>query len=80
MIDCLEAALRRNKWLWEILERFNEVGLPDCWLVAGSIAQTVWNLACGRSAEFGVKDVDLLSAQNAESTRATNALRQTALD
>jgi len=60
LIDCLEAALRRNKWLWEILERFNEVGLPDCWLVAGSIAQTVWNLACGRSAEFGVKDVDLI--------------------
>jgi hypothetical protein len=60
LIDRLEAALRQNQWLWEILERFDEIGLPDAWLVAGAIAQTVWNLACGRSAEFGIKDVDLI--------------------
>jgi len=60
MIDRLEAALQRNKWLSEILERFDEIGLPDAWLVAGAIAQTIWNLACGRSADFGVKDVDLI--------------------
>ena len=60
MIDRLEAALRQNKWLWEILERFDEVALPDAWLVAGSIAQTVWNLACRRPAEFGIKDADLV--------------------
>ena len=36
----LEIALRQNKWLGEILERFKEVALPDSWLVAGCIAQT----------------------------------------
>jgi hypothetical protein len=60
MIDRLEAALRQNKCLWEILDRFDEVALPDCWLVAGSIAQTVWNLASGQPAEFGIKDADLV--------------------
>jgi hypothetical protein len=60
MTDRLAAALRQNKWLWEILDRFDEVALPDCWLVAGSIAQTVWNLASGQPAEFGIKDVDLV--------------------
>jgi uncharacterized protein len=60
MIDRLEAALRQNKSLWEILEGFDEVGLPDDWLVAGSIAQTVWNLACGQPAEFGIKVADLV--------------------
>jgi uncharacterized protein len=56
----LEIALRQNKWLGDILERFEEVALPDSWLVAGCIAQTIWNLGCGRPAEFGVKDVDLI--------------------
>jgi hypothetical protein len=56
----LEIALRQNKWLGEILERFKEVALPDSWLVAGCIAQTIWNLRCEQPAEFGLKDVDLI--------------------
>jgi hypothetical protein len=32
----LEIALRQNMWLGEILERFEEVALPDTWLVAGA--------------------------------------------
>jgi hypothetical protein len=56
----LEIALRQNKWLGEILERFEEVALPDSWLVAGCIAQTICNLGHGQPAEFGLKDVDLI--------------------
>jgi hypothetical protein len=56
----LEPALRQNYWLWELLERFEEIALPDSWLVAGSIAQTVWNLSCGQPAERGLKDLDLI--------------------
>ena len=56
----LEIALRQNMWLVEILERFGEIVLPDCWLVAGAIAQTIWNLRCEQPAEFGLKDVDLI--------------------
>jgi hypothetical protein len=59
-LDKLEVALRQNKWLGEILERFEEIGLPDSWLVAGGIAQTIWNLGCGQPAEFGLKDVDFI--------------------
>jgi uncharacterized protein len=56
----LEIALRQNMWLGEILERFEEIVLPDCWLVAGAIAQTIWNLCCEQPAKFGLKDVDLI--------------------
>jgi hypothetical protein len=56
----LETALRHNKWLREILERFEAITLPDTWLVAGCIAQTIWNLGHGQPAEFGLKDVDLI--------------------
>jgi uncharacterized protein len=59
-LNDLEIALRQNKWLREILERFEEVALPDGWLVAGCIAQTIWNLGYGQPAEFGLKDVDLI--------------------
>lgn len=43
----------------EILARWNRVGLPDCWLVAGCLFQTVWNLQSGRSPEAGIKDYDI---------------------
>jgi uncharacterized protein len=59
-LNDLETALRQNKWLGEILERFEEVALPDSWLVAGCIAQTIWNLGYAQPAEFGLKDVDLI--------------------
>ena len=60
LLDDLEVALGQNKWLGEILARFEEVALPDSWLVAGSIAQTIWNLGYGQPAELGLKDVDLV--------------------
>jgi|SRR5208282_741180 len=60
LLDDLEVALGRNRWLGEILERFQEIALPDSWLVTGSIAQTIWNLGCGQPAELGLKDVDLI--------------------
>jgi uncharacterized protein len=59
-LNDLEIALRQNKWLGEILERFEEIVLPDCWLVAGAIAQTIRNLRCEQLAEFGLKEVDLI--------------------
>jgi len=59
-LNDLEIALRQNKCLGEILERFEEIALADSWLVAGSIAQTIWNLGCGQPAEIGLKDVDLI--------------------
>jgi hypothetical protein len=60
VLDDLEVALGQNRWVREILERFEEIALPDAWLVAGSIAQTVWNLGCGQRAQLGLKDVDLI--------------------
>jgi len=59
-LNDLEIALGQNKWLGEILDRFEELALPDSWLVAGSIAQTIWNLSSGQPAALGLKDVDLI--------------------
>jgi hypothetical protein len=59
-IQILDSQLRQNCALQELLSRYGEIDLPDAWIAAGSIAQTVWNLSAGQPAEFGIKDVDII--------------------
>ncbi|QGZ40767.1 hypothetical protein IP92_05878 [Pseudoduganella flava] len=42
-----------------ILERWEALALPDGWLVAGCLFQTVWNLQAGRAPAENIKDYDL---------------------
>lgn len=42
-----------------IVERLPSLGLPDCWLVSGSLFQTVWNGLTGRAPRHGIKDYDV---------------------
>ena len=49
----------RNPVNAAILARWDRLGLPDAWLVAGCLFQTIWNLRCGRAAGSGIKDYDL---------------------
>ena len=59
-VHALEEAVLANPYLALILERFEEVALPDCWLVAGAIAQTVWNRLHSREPAAGLKDIDIV--------------------
>jgi len=54
MADIL--ANRHNR---TILERWSDLALPNGWLVAGCLFQTVWNLLSGRPPEQDIKDYDL---------------------
>ena len=49
----------RNHHNGIILDRWGELALPDGWLVAGCLFQTVWNLQAGRAPEADIKDYDL---------------------
>lgn len=42
-----------------ILDRWSALALPDSWLVAGCLFQTVWNLQVGRAPEENIRDYDL---------------------
>jgi uncharacterized protein len=55
----IEAVLR-NRANQIILQRLPELGLPDAWLVSGSVIQTVWNVLTGRAPNYGIKDYDIL--------------------
>ncbi len=49
-----------------VVDRWPQIGLPDCWLVAGCLAQTVWNDVFGRPATHGISDVDLVYFDGAD--------------
>jgi hypothetical protein len=42
-----------------ILERWDSLCLPDGWLVAGCLFQTVWNRISDQAPETGIKDYDI---------------------
>ena len=60
-----------------IMRRWSSVALPDCWLVAGVIAQTVWNDAFGFAPEHGVADIDLVYFDTGDLSEATERAHET---
>ena len=54
------AHLRANSVLWACLQRLAGLGLPDCWLGAGCVAQAVWNPAHGKPAAAHIDDYDVV--------------------
>jgi hypothetical protein len=51
--------VRLNPAVDAILERMDGLALPDCWLAAGALFQTVWNVLCDRHPQAGIRDYDL---------------------
>lgn len=49
----------RNDANRAILSRWNRLELPQAWLVAGCLFQTVWNVQAARPAGAGIKDYDV---------------------
>ena len=58
MSDLVSAAIA-NPINRAILTRLPMLGLPDAWLVAGSVYQSYWNALTGRPPTEGIKDYDL---------------------
>lgn len=58
MVDLVTAALA-NPINRAILTRLPMLGIPDAWLVAGSIYQSYWNAQSGRAITADIKDYDI---------------------
>lgn len=54
------AAVLRNPSVREILRRAEALALPDWYLAAGCLFQTVWNVLDGRDPRHGINDYDLI--------------------
>nr|WP_315217511.1 nucleotidyltransferase family protein [uncultured Duganella sp.] len=59
MQDRFRADVLTNRNNRTILDRWDALALPDGWLVAGCLFQTIWNLQAGRAPEENIKDYDL---------------------
>jgi uncharacterized protein len=59
-IDYLEAVLAKSKTVSKVLELAPQLQLPNWYLGAGAICQTVWNELHGFPLEQGIKDFDLV--------------------
>ena len=56
----LENILRKNLDLYEILKRLSELKIPNAYVAAGGVAQTVWNELHGFDLTYGIKDYDVI--------------------
>lgn len=52
-------AVRRNAGVAALLDRLHALALPECYLTAGCLFQTVWNLRDGHAPERGIRDHDV---------------------
>lgn len=56
----LQRYLEGSPTLWRVIERLASLRLPDAYVAAGAVAQTVWNGVVGNEPSHGVKDVDIV--------------------
>jgi len=58
----------RNDINRTIMDRLPEIALPDWYLVAGCLYQTVWNDLSGHSPEYGISDYDVFYCDESATT------------
>lgn len=74
------ADLLSNRHNRAILDRWEQLALPDGWLVAGCLFQSVWNLRMGRAPESDIKDYDLFYFDGQDLTREAEERVQARVD
>lgn len=52
--------LKKNKDLMTILDYIYELNLPNFYIAAGSVFQTIWNYYDNKPLNFGIKDIDII--------------------
>ena len=58
-LAALKSVLSRNEVLLEVLDRAAALNLPNWYLTAGCLFQTVWNVVTDRRPAGGIKDYDV---------------------
>ncbi len=58
--DKLNNALHANPILVEVLEGWDDIALPNSWVVAGAVVQTYWNTVHEFPPLHGISDIDLI--------------------
>lgn len=59
-LEHLQAILSKNTTLIEVLKRAATLNLPNWYLAAGAVSQTIWNVMTSKPPETGIDDYDLV--------------------
>jgi hypothetical protein len=68
------AAALRNPVNEAIASAVSRIRLPDAWIVAGCLSQTVWNVLTGRAVDHGISDYDVFYFDPDTSWQAEEAM------
>ena len=71
------AAALRNPVNGAVADELLRLELPDAWLVAGCLVQTVWNVLTGRAVDYGIADYDIFYFHPDPSWAAEDAVIRT---
>lgn len=75
-IDYLEKTLAKSKTVSKVLELAPQLELPNWYLGAGAVCQTIWNELHGLPLDQGIKDCDLVYFDTDTSTEAQDSFIQ----
>jgi hypothetical protein len=75
----LERLIRGTPWLLDVLEAVRAVDLPDAYVAAGAIRNTVWDILHGRLSHGPLGDVDVVYFDALDSHGRAESLLRTRL-
>jgi hypothetical protein len=56
----LETILRNNSGVYRVISNLDLFNLPNAYVSAGCITQTVWNFQDGKPISYGISDIDVI--------------------
>ena len=68
--------LKKNNELMEILDYISELKLPNFYIAAGPIFQTIWNYCDNKPLNSGIKDIDIIYYDSNDLTRESEKTLQ----
>ncbi|RJQ80151.1 MAG: hypothetical protein C4519_10420 [Desulfobacteraceae bacterium] len=74
-LKALESILLDNRLIRTVLERASDLCLPNWYVGAGCVSQSVWNYLAGRDLSADIHDIDLVYYDGADLTEATESRR-----
>ncbi|MCK4265374.1 nucleotidyltransferase family protein [Candidatus Babeliales bacterium] len=75
-IDLIKENFFKNQFLAEIYNRYDEINLPNWYLGAGCIAQTIWNVFSGFAPNVNIKDVDIAYFDSSDLSKKSEELKE----
>ncbi len=66
--------LKENKDLMKVLDYLEKLGLPNFYIAAGSIYQTIWNYYDEKPLNYGIEDVDIIYCDRENTSRESEEI------